>query len=109
MDVSLLNSEIHSDLTIKVGNSTFKAHKNILALRTDFFTTATKEGRFAESKDNTVTLQEHSANAVWRFLTYCYSGQYLDTANKDLGEGRSSYQLQLMNHDFLFSSDTYLF
>ncbi|KAI5819017.1 hypothetical protein BZA77DRAFT_351108 [Pyronema omphalodes] len=49
---TLLNSGLHSDLTIKVGNSTFKAHKAILAVRTQFFTMATREQGFAERSQN---------------------------------------------------------
>jgi hypothetical protein len=82
-----MNSDLHSDLTIKVKNSAFKAHKAILAIRTQFFTMATKEHGFAESKDNIVTLEDHSAYAVWRFLTYCYTGNYEESQNKDIEGG----------------------
>ncbi|KAF8251767.1 hypothetical protein K440DRAFT_43594 [Wilcoxina mikolae CBS 423.85] len=73
----LLNSSTHSDITIIVKSATFRAHKAILEIRTSFFTTATlTENGFVDLQEQTVTLQEHSPYAVWRFLTYCYTGNY---------------------------------
>ncbi|KAF8541482.1 hypothetical protein BDD12DRAFT_878711 [Trichophaea hybrida] len=84
----LFNSGTHSDLTIVAGNTAqFHVHKALIGLRTSFFTNATKpENGFSEAKDNVVTIQEHSAHAVWRFLTYCYSGDYKDGNNTELSE-----------------------
>ncbi|KAF8541483.1 BTB/POZ protein [Trichophaea hybrida] len=84
----LFDSKIHSDLTIAVGNIKFHAHQNILKLRTSFFEKATsEESGFAESKDNTVTIEDHSTHAVWRILRYCYTGDYSDeSSNLALGE-----------------------
>jgi hypothetical protein len=60
-----------------VGSNSFHAHKAILSLRTPFFTNATKPSSgFSESHENVVTIEEHSAHAVWRFLKYCYTGDY---------------------------------
>jgi hypothetical protein len=88
---SLFDSRKHSDLTITVGNTEFSAHQNILCLRTPFFEKATQEGGFAESKDRTVTINEHSAHAVWRVLKYCYTGDYSTSSNNlALGEGLSA-------------------
>jgi hypothetical protein len=74
---------------IAVGNTKFHAHQNILKLRTSFFEKATDEATgFAESKDNTVTIEDHSTHAVWRILKYCYTGNYSDESNNlALGEG----------------------
>jgi hypothetical protein len=85
----LLDSPERSDLSVVVGSHKFHAHQIILNLRTDFFATATKpEHGFTESIDNTVVIEEHSAHAVWRMLTYCYTGEYEVTKTKDtLGEG----------------------
>jgi len=83
----LFDSGKHSDLTVTVGNTEFSVHQNILCLRTSFFEKATQEGKFAESKDRTVTINEHSAHAVWRFLKYCYTGDYSTSSNNlALGE-----------------------
>jgi hypothetical protein len=71
----LFNDPTFSDLTIKVGTTTFKVHKAILALHTSFLTDAIKESGCQESKDNTVTIK-YSAHAVWRLLMYCYTGDY---------------------------------
>ncbi|KAI5819014.1 BTB/POZ protein [Pyronema omphalodes] len=96
---TLLNSDLHSDLTIKVGNSTFKAHKAILAVRTQFLTMATQEHGFIESQDNTVTLEDQSAHAVWRFLAYCYTGNYEESQNKDIeGDDDGVYLMHTRVH-----------
>jgi hypothetical protein len=59
-----------------------------LKIRTPFFANATKPGGFSEAKDNVVTIQEHSAHSVWRFLKYCYTGDYPEVSNElALGEG----------------------
>jgi hypothetical protein len=80
----LFNNPSHSDLTVVVGGCCFHAHKAILYLRTNFFTNATSlSSGFTESKENVVTIQEHSAHAVWRFLRYCYTGDYPDVSTLD--------------------------
>ncbi|KAF8251770.1 hypothetical protein K440DRAFT_43698 [Wilcoxina mikolae CBS 423.85] len=84
----LFDSKTHSDLTIAVGNTKFHAHQNILKLRTSFFEKATsEESGFAEAKDKTVTIEDHSTHAVWRVLRYCYTADYSDDSNNlALGE-----------------------
>jgi hypothetical protein len=58
-------------------------------VRTQFFAAATKpESGFAESKDRLVTINEHSAHAVWRLLKYCYCGDYSEESG--LVEGLST-------------------
>jgi len=79
----LLDSPERSDLSVVVGSHKFHAHHIILNLRTDFFATATKpEHGFTESIDSTVVIEEHSVHAVWRMLTYCYTGEYENTKMK---------------------------
>jgi hypothetical protein len=89
--VRIFNSGTYSDLTVKAGPATFKVHKAILGVRTKFFEMATREGGFLESKDNIVTIEEHSAHAVWRFLTYCYTGDYRNAKNEEIAEGQYIY------------------
>ncbi|KAI5794059.1 hypothetical protein FPQ18DRAFT_401522 [Pyronema domesticum] len=80
----LFNDPTFANLTVKAGTTTFKVHKAVLNVHTSFFTNATKEGGFLESKDNTVTIEEHSAHSVWRFLMYCYTGDYREGNNADI-------------------------
>ncbi|CCX11546.1 Similar to hypothetical protein MYCTH_2306100 [Myceliophthora thermophila ATCC 42464]; acc. no. XP_003663875 [Pyronema omphalodes CBS 100304] len=88
--ISLYNTKDHSDLTIKVGSADFFAHHAILKPRTPFFERATKkESGFVESKDGVVMIEDHSTHAVWRFLMYCYTGDYsAESNNIGLGESR---------------------
>jgi hypothetical protein len=80
-------------LTVKAGTTTFKVHKAILNVHTSFFTNATKEGGFLELKDNTVTIEEPTAHAVWRLLMYCYTGNYHEDNNADItDEGENCIQ-----------------
>lgn len=60
----------------------FHAHQCVIALRTPFFLHATTRG-FAESKDSIVDLPSHSKAAVWRFLKWCYTGDYPSTIPPD--------------------------
>ena len=58
----------------------FNAHQNTLSLHTSF--------GFSESKGKVVTIGDHSAHAIWRFLKYCYTGDCSDAPNGlALGEG----------------------
>jgi hypothetical protein len=75
----LFNSKEDSDITIVVGNTKFSAHKVILRLQTPFFSKATR-GTFAESKDNTVIIEENSGHSVWRFLRFCYTADYSESS-----------------------------
>ncbi|KAA8893036.1 BTB/POZ protein [Sphaerosporella brunnea] len=80
----LLDDPSHSDLTVTVGPHSFHVHKAILSLRTSFFTNATNPSSgFTESKANVVTIEEHSPHAVWRFLKYCYTGDYPEVSTLD--------------------------
>lgn len=72
---SLLNSPVHSDLIIKCDGSAFYAHQCILGLLTDYFDAAVLS-RSPELETNTVSILHHSAATVWRFLSWCYSGDY---------------------------------
>ena len=85
----LFDSGSYSDLTVVAGGARFNVHRIILGLRTPFFENATKEENgFLESKDKVVTIGDHSAHAVWRFLKYCYTGDYSDASNElAFGEG----------------------
>ena len=85
----LFDSNCYSDLAVVAGDARFNVHQIILRLRTPFFENATKEENgFLESKDKVVTIGDHSAHAVWRFLKYCYTGDYSDASNEvALGEG----------------------
>lgn len=85
-----LDNHKHSDLTVKVGTATFKVHKVILAAHTKLFTKATQNGRFLASKDNDVSIEEHSEHAVWRMLQYCYTGKYSKECNDVLNKGWTS-------------------
>ncbi|KAF8251766.1 hypothetical protein K440DRAFT_612039 [Wilcoxina mikolae CBS 423.85] len=83
----LFDSDDYTDLTIIVGEAKFHTHQNLLKIRTPFFANATKPGGFSEAKDNTVAIKEHSAHSVWRFLKYCYTGDYPEESNElALGE-----------------------
>ncbi|KAI5776301.1 BTB/POZ protein [Geopyxis carbonaria] len=89
----LFNDPTRSDLTIKAGTAVFHVHQCLLSVRTSFFDKAI-DGGFEEAKDKTITINEHSAHAVERFLTWCYSGDYTADSNTlSLGEGISVYFL----------------
>ncbi|KAI5816696.1 hypothetical protein BZA77DRAFT_368086 [Pyronema omphalodes] len=78
----LFDSKDHSDISIQIGSKVFHAHHAILKLRTAFFEKATnKENGFAESISGIVEIKDHSAHAIWRFITYCYTGDYSNESN----------------------------
>lgn len=80
--VRLLNSPVGADLIILVENVHFFAHLCILSLRTSYFNAPLKNEHEREhlaelgAKPRKVTLLGHSAPAFWRFLTWCYTGDY---------------------------------
>lgn len=87
----MFDSPTHSDLSIVVDSYTFKAHKVILGMRTQFFTNATNpQSGFSEAKDGVVTIKEHGIPAVWCFLKYCYTGNYSSGPNI-IGLGNGSF------------------
>jgi len=87
----LFNNPAHSDIVVAAGSFAFDAHRAILGLRTSFFTNATNPSSgFSEAEQNVVRIEEHSCHAVWRFLIYCYTGDYPDKSKLEAVEGTGS-------------------
>ncbi|KAK8176896.1 hypothetical protein IWX90DRAFT_491143, partial [Phyllosticta citrichinensis] len=73
-----LDSGLHADMEVKVGATTFKAHKAIICAHSEFFRSAfdTNSG-FKEAKTNTITLREPiTSEAARAMLQFLYRGGY---------------------------------
>ncbi|XP_072035552.1 uncharacterized protein [Amphiura filiformis] len=85
----ILQNEAHSDITIKVDDKLFKAHKSILVASSDYFKTMFSAG-FKEANMNEIELHVPGQSEVFEtLLEFIYSGKmsYLtsDTAVDILG------------------------
>ncbi|KAG8173656.1 hypothetical protein JTE90_010542 [Oedothorax gibbosus] len=73
----LYNSKIFSDLTLKVGDEEFKAHKNILCARSSVFNTMLNY-EMEEKLTNCVKITDFDPPTVRKMLNYIYCGQVED-------------------------------
>lgn len=70
----LLENGFYSDVSLVVGEKTFKAHKHILSLKSKVF-----EGMFShsmsENKDNSVEIEDLDADSIEEMLFYIYTSK----------------------------------
>jgi hypothetical protein len=73
----LLSDGSHSDITFVVGSEMkeFRAHKGILAARSDYFKAMFQEGRTVESDKDRIIISQHDPVTFKRMLDYLYSNQ----------------------------------
>ncbi|CAK1364505.1 unnamed protein product [Cercospora beticola] len=83
----LLGDGRYADLTVTCGQRKWRVHKNIVCTRCTFFEKAV-DGRFAESKTDTVDLKDNHPNAVAAMIRYLYTDDLDDSihATDDDGE-----------------------
>ncbi|CCX11542.1 Similar to BTB/POZ domain protein [Aspergillus clavatus NRRL 1]; acc. no. XP_001267759 [Pyronema omphalodes CBS 100304] len=77
------------NIIIKTKDTEFYAHRRVLKLRTSFFEDKIKVMQIKEDKLVTVTMDEAAdggyyctTHAVWRFLNWCYTGDYSGQSQK---------------------------
>ncbi|KAK7536815.1 BTB/POZ protein [Phyllosticta citribraziliensis] len=81
----LLDSGLYADVEVKVGTTTFKAHKAILCTQCDFFRHAfDKSNGFKEAETNVIALGEPTTPEVTRaMLEFLYRGNYTKTQDAE--------------------------
>lgn len=72
--LNILHNDGLYDVDITVGKQTFKAHRNILAARSNFFK-ALLQSEMIESKTGVMELHDIDATLFKEFLLYLYSGR----------------------------------
>jgi hypothetical protein len=94
----MLDNKDHSDIIIKTKDTEFYAHRLVLKLRTSFFEDKIKAMQIKDDKLVTVTIEEAAnggyyctTHAVWRFLNWCYTGDYSGQSQKiGLNHGKTN-------------------
>lgn len=71
---NLLHDDGHYNVDITVGEQTFKAHRNILSARSNFFKVLLQSDMI-ESKTGVIHLHDMDALVFQEFLVYLYSGR----------------------------------
>jgi hypothetical protein len=71
---SLFNNTKYSDITVKVGDETYKLHKNVLHSSSDFFS--------SNLDGNELTVDESDKTNFKRYLEFLYTGA-LEVSNED--------------------------
>jgi len=69
----LFSDPSDADMTIVVGEKTFKVHKNLLKARSNYFRTLFESG-MAETRTNEVTIEDADPKIFKHFLEYLYTG-----------------------------------
>lgn len=72
--IKLLDGKENSDVTLKCGDSSFPAHKNVLATRSDVFATMFRQD-MRESKTGVVDIVDLDSSVLEQFVRYLYSGK----------------------------------
>jgi speckle-type POZ protein len=91
----MLTNQFLTDVTLKVKDKEFKAHKLILAAASPVFEAMFKEGT-KEHQDNYVNIEDIESDVFEVFLRYLYSGQveHLDEMVSDLLAAADKYDVQ---------------
>ncbi|KAK5709695.1 hypothetical protein LTR17_019571 [Elasticomyces elasticus] len=74
---TLLRSEKHTDLKIKLGDYIWNVHKAIVCARSDFFAKAC-EGKFKEANDGVVEIHDDNPTVIDKMIHYIYKTEYED-------------------------------
>ncbi|KPI36468.1 uncharacterized protein AB675_2886 [Cyphellophora attinorum] len=80
--MELLKTGQYSDFTIRCGDKTFAVHKNIIALKSEYFCKAIDSG-FKESVENEITIQEATPIAVGVMIVFLYLCEHSSEAKFD--------------------------
>ncbi|KAM0717580.1 hypothetical protein Q7P37_007432 [Cladosporium fusiforme] len=72
---SLLESGKYSDLTLKCGNRSWKVHKSVVCLRSDFFAGAC-DGLFKEPCTNVIDMSDDDEHALAAMIRFMYHDTY---------------------------------
>ncbi|KAI0995650.1 hypothetical protein K3495_g12530 [Podosphaera aphanis] len=74
------NNPKYSDITIKIYDTVFHAHRNVICGQSEYFEKALQEGsqKFLEAETKTIEFKEGSGAAHWRVFEYLYTGNYSD-------------------------------
>ena len=93
--VKMLTNQTLADVTLKVEDNEFKAHKLILAAASPVFEAMFKDGT-KEHRDNYVNIQDMDSDVFDVFLRFLYSGQveHLDEMYFDLFAAADKYDVQ---------------
>ncbi|KAK5698838.1 hypothetical protein LTR97_006486 [Elasticomyces elasticus] len=75
---TLLTSEEHTDLKIKLGDRVWNVHKAIVCARSDFFAKACK-GDFKEAKDGVVEIHDDYPEVIDKMIHYIYKTEYSES------------------------------
>ncbi|XP_058809102.1 TD and POZ domain-containing protein 2-like [Phymastichus coffea] len=91
---ALLDNPVHSDVTLKVGDVSIKAHKNILSCRSIVFQ-AMFNCEMTENQTGIVNIVDVSPKVMQELLCYIYTGRSnnLDKMPVELFEAAAKYQL----------------
>ena len=72
------NNEEYSDVVIKSGQREFKCHKIIICSKSEYFKRLCgPSSRFAEAKQQLITLHDDEPDAVEALIRYLYTGKYM--------------------------------
>jgi hypothetical protein len=95
--VKMLTNQFLTDVTLKVKDKEFKAHKVVLAAASPVFEAMFKEGT-KEREDNYVNIEDMDSDVFEVFLRYLYSGQVDKLAEMftDLFTAADKYDVQLL-------------
>ena len=93
--VKMLTNQVLTDVTLKVKDKEFKAHKLILAAASPVFDAMFKEGT-REHQESCVNILDIDSDVFDVFLRYLYSGQVdqLDEMVSDLLAAADKYEVQ---------------
>ncbi|KAI9695903.1 MAG: hypothetical protein M1836_006020 [Candelina mexicana] len=81
--LSIFKSGEYSDFTIICGSDTYKVHRAVICPRSTFFASACN-GKFKESKDSELTLNDNDRFAVGAMLSYLYSFDYVPASEVEI-------------------------
>ncbi|KAG8188112.1 hypothetical protein JTE90_029040 [Oedothorax gibbosus] len=80
---TLLNTGLHSDVVLKIGEQQIKAHRAILAARSPAFR-AMFEHDTLEKNNNEVVITDLSMESMTDFLKFLYTGEIADLSAQEL-------------------------
>lgn len=96
----LLESEMSADVIIKIGDTSFKAIKGILAARSPVFSGMFSHGELKENKKNEVIIEDIDVCVFHELLHFIYTDQTpnIETFAEDLLVAADKYQLNRLKN-----------
>ncbi|CZT24893.1 uncharacterized protein RCC_10621 [Ramularia collo-cygni] len=89
------NSDLYTDLTIKLGDRTWRVHKLVVCSQSQVLASACN-GKWKEAEEGTITLHEDAPAAVDAMLEFMYTGKYTQRhASADADFDRDMHTLQI--------------